>query len=121
MEQFRIVIANEPRFYREVIAAGLKLQRAHIDVTVVDPADLAASLAGLQPHLVVCSRLTNVILAGSLAWILLPLDDRDSVVINVGGQWTVSGPLEFHDLLSLIDKAEELHVQPSHPATASPS
>jgi hypothetical protein len=121
MERFCIVVANEPRFYREVIAEGLKLQRAHIDITIVDPADLAASIASLQPQLVICSRLTNVILAGSLAWILLPLDDRDSVVINLGRQWAVSGPLEFKDLVSLIDEAEGLHIQPVRPATASPS
>lgn len=108
MERFRILIANEPRFYREVIAAGLKLQRAHIDVTAVDPADLAADVARLQPQLVVCSRLTDTIVAASPAWVLLPLDDRDAVVINLDGQRTTSGPIEFHDLLSVIDTAEQL-------------
>ncbi|HET8522394.1 MAG TPA: hypothetical protein VFL82_04115 [Thermomicrobiales bacterium] len=112
MGRFRIIIANEPRFYREVIAAGLKLLRAHIEITVVDPADIIASVAQLQPQLLVCSELTDSLAAASPTWILLPIDDRDPVVFNVGGERTTSGSIEFQDLLSAIDLAEQLQPHP---------
>jgi hypothetical protein len=114
-----VLLANEPRAYREVLAAALQAARAHVAVAVVEPAGLAGALAGapagaparpagVAPQLVVCSRLPEPPPAGPLAWVVLYPDGGPQAVLRLGGQQTTVAGLDFDDLLALVDQTARL-------------
>ena len=55
----RILIANEPDMYREVIFAVLDELTPDIEIFASDPDDLEGEFLRVQHHLVVCSRATK--------------------------------------------------------------
>lgn len=52
----RILIANDPRVYREVIANALEKLRPLVEVHRAEPAQLEREARRVRPHLVLCSR-----------------------------------------------------------------
>jgi hypothetical protein len=104
----RILVANDPRSYREVIAAAVQALRPHIEVILVAPGDLQREVTRLAPQLVICSELTPGVEHGPHTWILLYPEGRTEAIISVEGHITTSGDLEFDRLLRLIDDAERL-------------
>ena len=102
----RIVVANEPRAYREALAAALHELRPHIEVICIEPDDLARTVCAYSPRLVLCSRFTEVVERCSDAWILLYPDRENRAVISVAGRRTVVANIEFSQLLSAIDELE---------------
>ena len=108
MDTMRILLANEPRAYREVIAAAFRQLRPQHDVIVVAPDDLDAEVVRLDPQLVLCSRLTPSVQIRPIAWVLLyPVGETQSVICMDGQQTTVPD-LEFNRLLEIVDRTEEL-------------
>jgi hypothetical protein len=71
VESKRIVVANEPRSYREAMAVAWQVLRPEVEVILAEPRDLDAEVARLDPQLVLCSRLTEGLRAGSRAWVVL--------------------------------------------------
>jgi hypothetical protein len=57
----RILVGNEPRSYREVIAATLHQLRSHLEVIIVAPEDLDGAVVQSGPQLVLCSRLSEIV------------------------------------------------------------
>jgi hypothetical protein len=51
-----ILVANEPRTYREALAAELRTLSSKDDVMPVEPADLGNAIDRLQPDAVIASR-----------------------------------------------------------------
>ncbi len=108
MDQMHIVLANDPRAYREVMAAALQALRPRHAVLCVEPDELDGEVARLDPELVLCSRLTPVVQRYALVWVMLYPDGDTRAVICVAGQHTTAGDLEFDRLLAIIDQAERL-------------
>jgi hypothetical protein len=104
----RIIVANEPRSYREVIAAAVQTLRPHIEVVLTTAEDLDREVIRLEPQLVVCSRLTPAVQSRPLTWIMLYPEGRTEAVINLGGHSTTVNDLEFDRILSIIDETEHL-------------
>ncbi len=105
----RLLLANEPQSYRQVIAAAVQKLRPDIDVAVsVLPDDLDCELLRLLPDMIVCSRLTPVVESSSSAWVLLYPDGETKTVISIDGQRTTSADLEFDELLAVIDRVAAL-------------
>jgi hypothetical protein len=107
VEKMHILVAAEPRTYREVITCVLRELRPHIEVDVVEPDDLDGEVARLRPHLVVCSRIT-VALQALLGWVMLYPDGENRAEIFTAGEWTTVDNVGFGDLLSVIDRVELL-------------
>jgi DNA-binding IclR family transcriptional regulator len=100
----RILVGNEPRFYREVIAATLQELRPHLEVVIVEPEDLDGAVVQRRPQLVLCSRLGEVVETRCLAWVLLYPHGEASVVISVAGhRQTVPDP-GLDGLLRVVDQ-----------------
>jgi hypothetical protein len=55
----RVLVANEPTIYREVISAAFRVLRPCIQVFTAEPEELDQEFSRLQPQLVVCCRLTR--------------------------------------------------------------
>lgn len=102
-----MLLANEPRVYREVIADALKKLRPLIEVVSCEPEDLDAEVARLEPHLVICSEATGAVKDSSLAWILLYPDGEDRAEIGGSGEG-VPLPLatKVANLLKAVDETE---------------
>jgi len=66
-----IVVANEPRSYRESLAGVLRVERPHDAVTVCDPAHLP-ELGPLD--IVVCSQLPAGVAERAGGWLVLRRD-----------------------------------------------
>jgi hypothetical protein len=101
-----IVVANEPRAYREALAAALHELRPHLEVICIEPDDLDANVSHYRPRLVLCSRLTETVERCCNAWILLYPNRENRAVISVAGRRTVVNDIEFYHLLSAIDEVE---------------
>ena len=100
----RILVGNEPRFYREVIAATLQELRPHLEVVIVEPEDLDGAVVQCRPQIVLCSRLSEVVETRCLAWVLLYPHGEACVVISVAGRrHTVPDP-GLDGLLRVVDQ-----------------
>jgi hypothetical protein len=106
MDDMRILVANEPRAYRDVIAGAFRELRPQHEVIPVEPDQLDGEVARLHPHLVVCSRLSPVIETGPVSWVMLYPDNESRTVISIAGEQTISADVEFSQLLSVIDQTE---------------
>ena len=106
----RILVATEPRAYREVMAGALQELRPRIEVVVVEPDDLDAALTRLRPHLVVSSRSVETLGDCPLAWVVVYPDGETTALICVNGRRTTLGDLPFERLLSVVDEATGLAV-----------
>ena len=100
----RILVGNEPRFYREVIAATLQELRPHLEVVIVEPEGLDGAVVQCRPQIVLCSRLSEVVETRCLAWVLLYPHGEARVVISVAGRrHTVPDP-GLDGLLRVVDQ-----------------
>src|SRR5690348_11650951 len=55
MNSIRILVANEPRAYRDVMAAAFQILCPQHEVISIVPEELDTAVARLDPHLVLCS------------------------------------------------------------------
>ena len=99
-----IVVANEPRAYREALAGALQELRPHIEIISLEPDDLEGKVCEYSPRLVLCSRLTEAVERCSDAWILLYPNRENRAVISIAGRRTVVTDVEFSHLLAVIDE-----------------
>ena len=108
MSKLLVIMANEPRCYREIISATLRALKPNIEVVDVEPEALEREVERLAPQLVVCSRLSPCVESTTLAWMeLYPEQDNLARVSIDGNRSTVNG-VQLVDLLSVIDRTEEL-------------
>jgi len=77
----RVLVANEPRSYRQAIAAALQVVRPDVEVLVVEPELLDDEVAHAESDVVVCSEATQIVRARATVWVdLYPGGGRLSVV-----------------------------------------
>jgi hypothetical protein len=101
-------MANEPRAYREGIAAVIGQLRPGVEVRTVEPSALDTSIERLSPDMVICSKATDALKGGVRVWVeLYPENDALSVA-NIGGRRMEYAEIQLPDLLSIVDRAEEL-------------
>jgi hypothetical protein len=114
-----MVVANEPRSYREVLAAVLRDLRPAWDVRLVAPDRLDEEVVRLRPDLLVCSRLTAFAEAFAVSWVLLYPGDRPSEVCERGRR-RAAADICFDDLLALLDRLAAAPAARGGPAIALP-
>jgi hypothetical protein len=113
MEKVRALVANDPRIYREVIAAALRELRPLVEVVVAEPEGLDREVQRVRPHLVICSQATAIVRGGGcLCWVVLYPDGEDRVEVGaagmVGGAARLLTGVGVADLLSVVDETELL-------------
>lgn len=104
----RVLLANEPRAYREALAAAFRASRPDAEVVVVDPGGLDDAVALRRPVLVVCSDLTEAVEAHAPVWALLYPDGARLAVSSVAGERQIAGDIELDGLLVLADQGAAL-------------
>jgi hypothetical protein len=108
MSGLRILLANEPRSYRETLAAAFRILKPNTEVFVIDPDKLDSEVERLSPQLVICSRATPTVKTQSLAWVELYPEFGSVSVVSVGGVRSMIAWIELADLLRIIDRTESL-------------
>ena len=102
----RVLLANEPCLYREVLVDALRRLRPQVEFSDVEPDTLDAEVERFHPHLVVHSRDCMAARNGTLTWVrLYPDDENLAEVVTAGGRATIVG-IQFRDLLSVVDGTE---------------
>ncbi len=108
MEQPRIVLANEPRAYRDVMAAAFRDLRPELEIVTVEPDDLGVYLAQSEPAVVVYSRQGDGLPPRVFAWVLLYPDGENRATVSVAREETSYADMEFDDLLGVLDRTVAL-------------
>jgi hypothetical protein len=108
MEKIRVVVANEPRAYRETLADALRNLCPRAEVILIEPAALHQHVRHFTPHLVLGSELDPEMLTGLVCWIDLYPNEERYAVINIGGERTTVDNLDLAGLLRIVDQTERL-------------
>ncbi len=103
-----VLVANEPRVYREALAGALAALRSEASAVAVEPAELDGMVVRTRPDLVFCSSLAPAVEAGSRAWTLLYPDGAPRVETSVNGERAVVADLGLAAALALVDRAVAL-------------
>jgi hypothetical protein len=108
MRRLRLVVANDPRSYRETMATAIQRLRADVEVVVVDPAALADQVEFWRPHMVISN--VPVVRAGEcpLCWVALYPAGNTQVVVTVAGQQTWAREIDLAELLAVVDRTAAL-------------
>ncbi len=104
----RVLMANEPRAYREGIAAVIGQLRPAVEVQTVEPSALDEAIKRLSPDMVICSKATETLQGRVRVWVELYPENGAVSVANIGGRRMEYTEIQLPDLLSIVDKAEEL-------------
>ena len=102
---FRVLVGNEPVFYRDVMATALQDLRPQVEVVEVEPAALDGEVLRRRPHLVVCSELSEVVQTRAPAWVLIYPVGANVAVVSIAGRRTTIPRVRFDDLLAVVDRA----------------
>jgi len=104
----QVIIAIEPRSYRQIIGEAIRTLRPHIEVVVLEPDTLRAGVTRLDPELVLANQPDTFAPDGRSAWVeFRPYEDPPARICLAGRRWELEA-VELDDLLSLIDQTEEL-------------
>ena len=125
MSTIHVLVANEPRVFREAIAVALQEVRPGITTIAIDPDDLATSIDHFHPDLTICSELISAVETEVPAWVLLYPDCDDCAITSVAGEQQMTDHLTLEDLVALVDRTARarpsLHLaQLRHPPFSSP-
>lgn len=107
MSEIQVIVANEPRVYREAIAAALQKMRPGIATIAVDPADLAEGIDQYHPDLTICSQLITEVETEASAWVLLYPECDNCAVMSVAGEQQMTNHLTFADLIAVVDRTAQ--------------
>lgn len=100
----RILVAIEPRSYREVIASTMQILRPRVEVIIVEPEELGSEMMRLDPELVICSLPETARLDyGRPAWVEFRPYERPAARISIEGRYSELDVVELADLLSIVD------------------
>ena len=99
-----IVVTNEPRAYREVLAGALEVQCPGCEISLVEPDELEEALTGMRPELVIASAMSPALrVHHGVSLLLYPAEDHQVVVCRAGTVIQTRETVTFTDILSLID------------------
>jgi hypothetical protein len=104
----RIIVANDPRAYREVLSAAVSGARPEIELIMVESQELDEAIIRLNPDFVVCSRLSEILETRSASWVLLYPDGERLVITNLDGNRTEALDLDFEGLMLVVENLESL-------------
>jgi hypothetical protein len=102
----QLVVAIEPRSYRQVIGEAIRSMRPHVEVVILEPSTLGAGVGRLEPELVFADRPEGGP-TGRAAWVeFRPYEEPPVRVCLAGRRWELE-EVELADLLSIVDQTEE--------------
>ncbi|HEX2729153.1 MAG TPA: hypothetical protein VHM16_05315 [Rubrobacteraceae bacterium] len=107
----KVLIAIEPRSYREVIGLAIEELRPNLRVEVVEPGTLQSEVSRLRPDLVLCGGSDTVSRSagtGAKAWFEFQPYAETQATVCLGGEISKIEDVDLDDILSVIDAVERL-------------
>ena len=108
MAGIRILVANEPRSYRDVLALAFRGLRPRAEVIVGEAAELDAEVVRHRPHLVRCSSAEGPEGSTPVGWVVLNPGGSARAVVSIGQRRITIAEVDLADLISLIDQTVRL-------------
>jgi acetyl-CoA carboxylase alpha subunit len=102
-----ILLANEPRAYREALEVALRMLRPHATVIATEPDAMDEYIHQHSPQIVVCSQLTAVVESNVPTWALIYPDGASGAVLQIGGQQQAVNEIDLEGIIALL--ADKLH------------
>jgi hypothetical protein len=103
--ELRVLLANEPRSYRESIAAVFRKLRPGLQVKVVEPEALESNVVRFVPDVAICSRVTCAVRERVPVWVELYPEHAAHSVASEGGSRTEFAEIQLFDLIGILDRA----------------
>ena len=97
-----VLLANEPRAYRDTFAVALRVLRPQATVTVTDPETLDEAILQHAPQVVVCSHLTRVVETQVPTWAVLYPNGATGAVLQIGGQQKTVSEIDLEGIIALL-------------------
>ena len=105
----RVLVACEPRYYREVIGEAISGLRPAVEVVIVAPEELADGVSHLDPDLVISSaHPASIDPGGRSAWVEFVPYEKPAATVSLGGRRQELEEVMLEDLLWVVDQADEL-------------
>jgi hypothetical protein len=108
MSKIRVLMANEPRSYREAIALALQAARPYAEVVTAEPEALDDEVERFGPRLVICSRVTAFVEAEVPVWVELYSDHGPNSTVSFGGKRSTVVGMELEDLIHIFDRTRSI-------------
>ena len=105
MTKPRVLLANEPRSYRQAIAGALQALRPDVEFEEIDPGGLDAEVERRAPQFVICSLATPAVQAAVESWIELYTDHGSISSVSIHLEKSTVDGMEIPDLLQIVDRA----------------
>lgn len=102
--RLRVLLANEPRSYREAIAAVLRETRPEASIFEADSSAINLEVAYHRPDLVICSRATSAVRVLVASWVELYSDYGPLSLVCVDGRLSEVEGMQLQALLSIVDR-----------------
>jgi len=103
-----VLLANEPRAYRESIAHVFRQLRPNVEVMTAEPEELEDCVLRLAPEMVVFSEAAGLVRERVPVWVELYPEYGQRSVVGVGEERSTIEEIQLSDLLSVVDRAERL-------------
>jgi hypothetical protein len=107
MDEFRILVENEPRSYREVIAETIGALRPDREVLIFEPGPPEAPAVAMEADIVLCSRGPDPSPLKQSVWVELYPNGDTLDRVYVDGESITILDIEIVDLLAIIDQTEQ--------------
>jgi hypothetical protein len=103
-----VLLANEPRAYRESIAQVFRQLRPNVEVITAEPGELEDHVLRLAPDMVIFSEATGFVRERVPLWVELYPGYGPESVVGAGEERSTIEDIQLSDLLSMVDRAERL-------------
>ena len=103
----RILLANEPRSYREAFADAFRALRPQFEVITLEPDALKEAALRLHPDVVVCSRITPAIRTATRSWLEVRVEGELLIVSTSDADRSPAPNPGLESMLAFVDRREE--------------
>jgi hypothetical protein len=107
-EVTRILVALEPRMYREVLAFNFRQERPLSEVTLASSRTLKAEAQRTKPHLIIATEIPSELKEkGAFFWVEIRIAEGLVASVHANGQSTTIEDVSLQELLAVLDQAQE--------------
>ncbi len=106
--KMRVLLANEPRVYREAMASAFRYLRPGAEIVVAESDELDDQVTEFRPHLVLSSQAARSLEDHPLPHVLLYPEGESKALVSIDGQQTTIVNVELEDLLLVIDRVQNV-------------
>jgi hypothetical protein len=101
----RVLVANEPRSYREALAGVLRaVCGPFLEVLEAEPEGLDAAVRGARPHLVICSLATPAVREAAGVWVELYPGHGSLSNVGFHGEVSAVEGMDLPDIRSVVER-----------------